>query len=151
MARTIILGYDGSACSKNALDTAVSLARDVPGSKIIVVYGHETNLSVGGGPMAAELMVPELQGDEPAADPAITSLLDEATELVAAQGVPVESVLERQRPSAALVHAARDWSADMIVVGTHGRDAIRGVLLGSTPFKLLHHSPIPVVVVPLKH
>jgi nucleotide-binding universal stress UspA family protein len=35
----------------------------------------------------------------------------------------------------------------MIVVGTHGELPIMGVVLGSTAYKLLHRSPVPVLVV----
>ncbi len=39
----------------------------------------------------------------------------------------------------------------MIVVGSHGAGALRGIVLGSTPYKLLHHSRVPVLVVPHRH
>jgi nucleotide-binding universal stress UspA family protein len=36
----------------------------------------------------------------------------------------------------------------MIVVGTYGESPLRGAVLGSTPHKLLHLSPVPVLAVP---
>jgi nucleotide-binding universal stress UspA family protein len=150
MARTIVAGYDGSECAKSALSTAVDLAREVPGSRIIVVCAHDVNLSVGGGPMAAEAIIPDLLEPEPPLDPRVHNLLEDAIATVTAAGVEAESVFERKRPVDALLDAAEAFNADMIVVGTHGSGAIRGVLLGSTPFKLLHHSHVPVVVVPHK-
>ena len=150
MARTIILGYDGSDCAREALEVAVGLARDAPGSRIVVVQGYEVNLAAGGGPMAAELMVPELQDVEPPAEAALERVVDEATARIAAAGVPVTSMLEPKAPIAALLDVAEKEGADMIVVGSHGTGAIRGVLLGSTPYKLLHHSTVPVVVVPYR-
>ena len=38
----------------------------------------------------------------------------------------------------------------MIVVGTHSERPLLGVVLGSTAYKLLHRSTIPVLVVPAK-
>jgi len=149
MARTIILGYDGSECAREALDAAVDLARDRPGSRIIVVHGREVNLAVGGGPMAAELIVPELEDSEPLpAEAAVRSLLDEAAARIVAAGVAVESTFVGRSSSAALLDVAEREGADMIVVGSHGTGAIRGMLLGSTPYKLLHRSHVPVLVVP---
>jgi nucleotide-binding universal stress UspA family protein len=151
MARTIVLGYDGSECAKEALDAAVDLARDQPGSRIIVVHGGEVNLAVGGGPMAAELIVPELEAVEPPAEAGIRTWLDEATARIAAAGVAVGSELKWESASVALLDVAEKESADMIVVGSHGAGALRGILLGSTPYKLLHQSRVPVLVVPHRH
>jgi len=39
----------------------------------------------------------------------------------------------------------------VIVVGIHGAGALRGILFGSTPFKLLRHSRVPALVVPRRH
>jgi nucleotide-binding universal stress UspA family protein len=36
----------------------------------------------------------------------------------------------------------------MIVVGTHGERPLLGVVLGSTAYKLLHRSNVPILVVP---
>jgi nucleotide-binding universal stress UspA family protein len=36
--------------------------------------------------------------------------------------------------------------ARMIVIGTYGERPLLGVVLGSTPYKLLHRSPVPVLV-----
>ena len=52
---------------------------------------------------------------------------------------------------AALLDVAEEQGADMTVVGSHGAGALRGIVLGSTPYKLLHHSRVPVLVVPHRH
>jgi len=54
------------------------------------------------------------------------------------EGKPVEVLLE----------AAREKKAAAIVVGSHGEGAMSAAFLGSTALKLLHHSEIPVLVVP---
>jgi nucleotide-binding universal stress UspA family protein len=36
----------------------------------------------------------------------------------------------------------------MIVVGSTGEAALKGAILGSTPYKLLHQADRPVLVVP---
>jgi nucleotide-binding universal stress UspA family protein len=35
----------------------------------------------------------------------------------------------------------------VIVIGTHGERPLMGVVLGSTSYKLLHRSPVPLLVV----
>ncbi len=48
----------------------------------------------------------------------------------------------------ALIDLAQGRGARMIVVGSHGEAPLKGVIIGSTPYKLLHLSPLPVLVVP---
>ncbi len=53
-----------------------------------------------------------------------------------------------ESPAQALLDAAERHAARVIVVGTWGESPMRGALLGSTPHKLLHMSPVPVLCVP---
>jgi Universal stress protein family len=52
------------------------------------------------------------------------------------------------RPAEGLLGLAEEHQARMIVIGTHSERPLMGVVLGSTPYKLLHRSPVPVLVVP---
>ena len=49
-----------------------------------------------------------------------------------------------------IADAARDFRADVIVVGTRGHTAIGGLLLGSVTQRLLHIAPCPVLAIPAK-
>ena len=65
-------------------------------------------------------------------------------------GVPCERVLidaagVRLGESAAA--EARQWEADLIVVGTHGRRGIGRVLLGSGAEQVIRMAPVPVLVI----
>lgn len=58
--------------------------------------------------------------------------------------VPVKYYIEPHGASSALMKHAAD--SQLVVVGTRGRNALTGALLGSTSLNLLHHSPVPVMV-----
>jgi nucleotide-binding universal stress UspA family protein len=49
-----------------------------------------------------------------------------------------------------IADAARDFRADVIVVGTRGHTAIGGLLLGSVTQRLLHIATCPVLAIPAK-
>jgi nucleotide-binding universal stress UspA family protein len=58
----------------------------------------------------------------------------------APQGNPREMILE----------TAKEFDADMIIVGTHGRTGLMHVVMGSVAENVIRHSGIPVLVVPSK-
>jgi nucleotide-binding universal stress UspA family protein len=60
-------------------------------------------------------------------------------------GVPVERFVVRDRPAHALHE--RSVGAQLLVVGSRGRGALTGLLLGSVSQTVLHHAACPVVIV----
>lgn len=135
MSLTIVVGFDDSPPSHAALDTAVMLAEETGGRVILT----------GGNPHGALLDPPRVAGGE-------VHALTEATETAAArareQGADVEVRVLVEDPVRALILTAEDRDADLIVVGSRGEGALAGAVLGSTTYKLLHHSKHPVLVVP---
>jgi len=137
MARTIVLGYDGSDGADVALEKAIEVAK-LEAARIVVVFAYEIPAAYGGE-----------TGDYRRA---VRDRAEEAT----ARAVPrleqagVEFTIElvAERPTDGLVKVANETGASMIVVGTNGEHPIKGVVLGSVPHKLLHVSDVPVLVVP---
>jgi nucleotide-binding universal stress UspA family protein len=62
-------------------------------------------------------------------------------------GVSVTTVLSEQPIRAALIRQIADGHHDLVVMGSRGRGAVRAALLGSVSHYVLHHSPIPVLIV----
>jgi len=55
--------------------------------------------------------------------------------------------IEEGQPSQVILAAAKDYDADLIVMGTHRHTAIGDAVLGSTTHKVLHSAAQPVLVV----
>jgi nucleotide-binding universal stress UspA family protein len=51
------------------------------------------------------------------------------------------------QPGQVVAHQASELGADLIILGTHGRTAVAGVLMGSVATRVLHESPVPVLLV----
>ena len=61
--------------------------------------------------------------------------------------VPVEQVTRAGEAGPAICHLAEEIGADVIVVGSRGRGAIKRALLGSVSTHITNNAPCPVVVV----
>jgi nucleotide-binding universal stress UspA family protein len=133
----IVVGYDGSDCGRAALDEALRLAKGL-GDRVVVVFGYAPP-GVWGGEIAEHEEAIEELGEK---------LTAEAKERAQGSGVESEIALVPKKGSEALIDLAESRGARMIVVGSHGETPLKGAILGSTPYKLLHLSPIPVLVVP---
>jgi nucleotide-binding universal stress UspA family protein len=150
MTTTLILGYDGSDCAQLALERTAGLAGEMSGATVLVVYAFE--FSIGYVPtgmadsplmMSAEydnhVQLVRDYGDQQVA---------EAARRLAAAGVKADTLVEEGKPVEVLLQLADERKAAAIVVGSHGEGAVSAAFLGSTALKLLHHSHVPVLVVP---
>jgi nucleotide-binding universal stress UspA family protein len=133
----IVVGYDGSDCGKAALDEALRLAKGL-GDRVVVVFGYAPPGIWGG----------EIAEHEEAINELGRKLMDEASDRATAAGVESEVALVPKKASQALIDTADTRGARMIVVGSYGEAPLKGAIIGSTAYKLLHLSRCPVLVVP---
>jgi nucleotide-binding universal stress UspA family protein len=133
----IIVGYDGSACGEAALSAALALAPPL-GDQITVVFGYAPPGIWGG----------EIADHEEAIEELGERVLGGARRQADEKGVKVLEELVPKRGVEALIEVADARDARMIVVGSFGESALKGIILGSTTNKLLHLTDRPVLVVP---
>ena len=138
MPGEIVLGYDGSDGSKGALRVAVTVAKAF-NAPLTVVVGYEPN-PMGGETADYKKKLQKIGDDMLATAVAEAKALDPS--------VLVEPIVAPLRPAESLLEAANERDARVIVVGGSGERPIVGAILGSVPHKLLHHSTVPVLVVP---
>ncbi|MGW0748503.1 universal stress protein [Streptomyces sp. NPDC002587] len=134
---SVVLGYDESPGAERALQVALEVATAF-GEPLVLVYGAAAPGSAG----------EEYRAHREAVRQAGRSALAHAVEAADRAGVPSTVEVVDEKPAQALLDAALRHDARVIIVGTWGDSPIRGALLGSTPHKLLHLSPVPVLCVP---
>ena len=61
----------------------------------------------------------------------------------------VWTFVEEGIPYEVILNVAKEWDADLIVLGTHGRKGISHLIMGSVAEKIVRHSEIPVFIIPL--
>jgi nucleotide-binding universal stress UspA family protein len=68
-------------------------------------------------------------------------------ETLLAGGLKVETAIRDGEPRSVIVDEARDWPADLIVIGSHGYTGLKRWLLGSVAQAVVAHAPCSVEVV----
>jgi nucleotide-binding universal stress UspA family protein len=133
----ILVGYDGSPHASRALERAAALAGR--GAGVTVVAAVHVRPHVGRGPGAGP--VDPVEAAERRAE------LEDAEAFLSERGIEGRMVAGLGDPAAAIVAEAREWGADLIVVGTRGLSLAGRLVLGSVSTKVLHDAPCDVLVV----
>jgi nucleotide-binding universal stress UspA family protein len=147
MAAQIVVGYDGSEAAKAALEKAVELAK-CAAAEITIVCGEDRPPSWIGVTYRG-VVSPEVETYWKEVRDQVAAELEEAAALVRDRGVKVATACTGEHPVDLLLKVAHEVGASWIVVGAKGAGMVHHVVMGSTTMKLLHHSDIPVVVVPV--
>ena len=74
------------------------------------------------------------------------AILGQARERVP-DDLPVTTILTEKPIRSALICRIKEGHHDLVVMGSRGRGAVRAALLGSASHYVLHHSPVPVLIV----
>ncbi|MEW6429543.1 MAG: universal stress protein [Thermodesulfobacteriota bacterium] len=137
--RKILVAFDGSASSRNALAAASRLAQmDKSWLKVLaVVPAYEGDLDLIGISNIRETI------DGPG-----QKILAEARRLAEQHDVHVLTNLEQGEPYERIVTVAREENCDLIVVGRRGLSNIERELMGSVTARVIGHTDRNVLVVP---
>jgi nucleotide-binding universal stress UspA family protein len=150
MPTTLVLGYDGSDCAKKALAHTVEIAKHIDDAEVFVIHAFE--FSIGYVPMGMTdsplMMSSEYDQHVDLVRAFGEQAVAEAQQTLAAAGVQAAGAVIEGKAVDVLLETAREKDAAAIVVGSHGEGAVSAAFLGSTALKLLHHSDIPILVVP---
>jgi nucleotide-binding universal stress UspA family protein len=142
-----LIATDGSDISVEAARQGVALLSP---TKVTLLTVADTSIAEdsGAGGFEGNLLSPEESAE--ARDAILAEGRDELSETLAAIGVDpgiVERKLVEGASGQMIVHVAGEVGADVIVVGSHGRGWLKRVLIGSISEYVVHHSPVPVLVV----
>jgi len=146
MFKHILVATDGSGFSNKAVETAARLAQSL-GAKLLILHVRsplESPHHVEGGALStlgAKAALQEIEDEE-------RSLLEAAVTIAANQGIKAETAfVGAYSAHEAIIRIAGEQHCDLIVMASHGRRGIAGLLLGSETQKVLTHTSIPVLTV----
>lgn len=144
MYERILVPIDGSDASNAGLREALKLAKD-RGSRLRFI--HVVDEILGMSPQifgaAYDDVIAELRK-------AGHSILADAESLARSEGLTAETQLVEAMGRVAgelVISAAKEWPADLIVCGTHGRRGLRRIVMGSDAEYIVRHAPVPVLII----
>jgi nucleotide-binding universal stress UspA family protein len=132
--RSILVATDFSAHAVNAMNWAVALATR---HRARMVLAHAVDVG----------LLPRSEANE---DQALVDARRQMTVFAAAAdetGLAVETSVETGPPWEVVLDAIDRFRPDLVVVGSHGRTSLEGVLLGSTADRVIRAALVPVVTV----
>jgi nucleotide-binding universal stress UspA family protein len=139
--KKILIAVDDSAYSMKAAKAGFALAHSLKAEIGIIYVVNKAKEAV-----SADLLI--------TAEQSKVVMLDEAEKTIQ-QFIEMYKGIERitrftpeGSPEQEIINIAKEWKADLIVMGTHGRSGLSRMMTGSTAEYVIRHSEIPVMVTP---
>lgn len=136
----MLVAIDGSESSMHALKESFKLARNekswITVVSVVPEYKGDLDLVALGNVMASMR--------KPCED-----ALHKAEELAKAEGALIKTVCEEGEAYERIIDLAEADNCELIVMGRRGMSRLERVLVGSVTARVIGHSPIDVLVVPL--
>jgi nucleotide-binding universal stress UspA family protein len=144
--KRILIAVDDGSFAQRAAKVGVELASALEAeiAFIHVFDAAATPAGAWGFPADRISAMSELEGKR---------LLKKFCDSVLARGrsrAGVREFLESGSAASTIVRVAKKWRADLIVMGSHGRGKVKGILMGSVSQDVLRDAPCLILVVPTK-
>ncbi|MEF8807220.1 universal stress protein [Natronomonas sp.] len=145
--RQILVPVDGSPLSREALEYACS---EHDPESVTVLHVIDPSEPAYGALEEVDVREEPLHGSEEwyeRAETAAEELVADVREEVSAGDVDVETAVETGDPPQVIADRAAAGGFDHVVMGSHGREGLDRLLLGSVAETVVHRSPVTVTVV----
>lgn len=140
----MLVATDGSPHAARAAGMAARLARELREAEVILInVGHIPAIAFGDLAQAGV----GLTVLEESLEHAGKAILNEAERTFDTTGIRITRAFAKGEPAVAILDKAREYKADLIVMGSRGLGQIGGLILGSVSERVLHGARVPVLIV----
>jgi len=146
MYRHILIPTDGSEFAQKAIPQALELAKKIGAKVTAIVVEHSFDVyNVPESKMYS--MTKEYAAYAKHIKEHASKVLDDVAQAAKDAGVACNAMqVVHDHPYEAIIKTAEKEGCDLIVMTSHGRSGISGLVLGSVTTKVLTHTKIPVLV-----
>jgi nucleotide-binding universal stress UspA family protein len=143
MFSQILLPTDGSDLSERAVLAGVSFAKEIGAQVVGLTVMPEFHTLT----YKTDMLEDTEEEFTARAERLAQQYLQVVTDATGSAGVPCTTAqVTSDDPYEAILQTAKERKCDLIIMASHGRKGVKGVLLGSETQKVLVHSDIPVLV-----
>jgi nucleotide-binding universal stress UspA family protein len=152
MYRHILLPTDGSKLAERGVTSGLALAKSLGAKETVIVVEEPfswlgISKTKGQQSLAEHGAFTELGKHVEQIKKYAASVLDDVANSAKQAGVSCDTIqVENTHPYQAIIDAAQDRGCDLIVMSSHGRSGLSGILMGSVTNKVLANAKWPVLV-----
>lgn len=140
MYNRILVAIDGSKMSKKALRSALQIAKE-RFSKVGVIH-VEKNVMI-----SENMTTDSIDEIYSKINHEVDALFDEAKVLAEDEDLVIATHYVMGDPAVQIVKTAEEGNYQLIVMGSRGLGAIKGIVMGSVSYKVLQLSHCPVLII----
>jgi len=141
MLKNILIAFDGSVQSHNAVEFAAGVSQVIPGAKCtlitVLAFTRDEARFLGASQTESE------QAEKEFAD----KYFRDIKKVFANSSIPLTIIIREGDPAKEILKYAGENGIDHIVIGPRGLGNIQGALLGSVSSKIIHLARCPVTLV----
>lgn len=153
--KKILIGIDDSKFAEHAVEYGFNLAHQLKAAvglvhivePIVVSPGINPDTTMGLPFDNGDIITPELYQIQ---DERARNMIAAAIKKYGDGKISITNFTEYGDTADGIIKCAKDFGADMIVIGTHSRSGFDRLLMGSVAEHVIRHADIPVLVVPMK-
>ncbi len=140
--RNILLPFDGSEPAKRAIHYLGRLVEDYPQLQVHVL-NVQSPVKIYGDYVPSDMLERMREGAMAHA----RGIIDEASALLGDCGIRFDTHAVFGEVVHEIVQAVKAYGCDTVVMGTRGMSTLGNLLMGSVATRVVHESPVPVLLV----
>ena len=143
----ILIATDGSDFSRKAVEKCRDIAVKPEETQIKIVTAYQIYVPLDMDPDSIQHSKEIEKSIYKEAEKHATDAAAILQKCFPENSVEITTLAAEDYPDRAIIKAAEEWNADLIIVGTHGRGFWGRVMVGSVSDAVVHHARCSVLVV----